>query len=134
MFYKQLFALLVLTLLLVAVPSLALAFDVTVTGTQLRAEYKEPSVNKDGSPLVDLKETRVYFQIVGKSPAVGLTVPASSKTGGQRVSGDVLVPVLVDQEADVNLWATALDLSGNESDPSNMLQKRIDRLAPGAPE
>lgn len=134
MFLKPLSVLVALVGLLVFVPGVALSFDVTVTGTQLRAEYKEPSVNKDGSPLVDLKETRVYFQIVGKSPAVGLTVPASSKIGGQPVSGDVLVPVLVDQEADVNLWATALDLSGNESGPSNVLQKRIDRLAPDAPE
>lgn len=134
MFLKPLSALVIFAGLLVLAPCFAFGFDVTVTGTQLRAEYKEPAFNKDGSQLADLKETRVYYQIVGKSPAVGLTVPASSKTGGQHVSGDVLVPVLIDQEADVNLWATALDLSGNESDPSNILQKRIDRLAPGAPE
>jgi len=121
-------------LLLLLVPGMASAFDVTITGTQLRADYKEPTLNKDGSPLADLGETRVYYQAVGKSPAIGLTVPASSVHGGQTVSGDVLVPIVADQEADINFWATALDRTGNESAPSPTIQRRVDRLSPGSPE
>lgn len=95
--------------------------------------YQEPSLNKDGSPLRDLKETRAYAR-VGSGPASVVKIqPASSLTGGANVQVDAVLPVLEDQEADVACWTTAVDLVGNESVPSNVVTVRIDRLAPANP-
>lgn len=112
----------------------AFALDVTVTGTQVSFVYTEPSTNPDGSPLSDLRETRLYFQKENGTPEIGATVPASRPQGGGIISATLLVPVLQGQEANVTFWATALDLVGNESARSVSVVQRIDRLAPSAPE
>lgn len=110
------------------------AFDVTVTGTQVSFTYQEPSTNPDGSPLSDLRETRLYYQKDAGSPEIGATTPATRLQGGGRITATLLVPVLHNQEANVTFWATALDLVGNESARSVQVVQRIDRLAPSAPE
>lgn len=112
----------------------AFALDVTVTGTQVSFVYTEPSTNPDGSPLSDLRETRLYFQLENGTPEIGATVPASRPQGGGQITSTLLVPVLHNQEANVTFWATALDLVGNESARSVSVVQRIDRLAPNAPE
>lgn len=108
--------------------------NVTVKSTNnVSYAYTEPTVNKDGSPLVDLKETRAYAK-VGSGPASVVKIqPASAPTGGAPVQVDAVLPVLEDQEADVACWTTAVDLVGNESVPSNVVTVRIDRLAPANP-
>ncbi len=59
---------------------------------------------------------------------------ATQATGGGAITTKVTVPVGPNQEADVVLWTTATDLSGNESAPSGKITKRIDRLPPGSPQ
>lgn len=121
-------------LLLAFGTSPAFALDVTVTGTQVSFVYTEPSTNPDGSPLNDLRETRLHFQLENGQPAIGATTPATSPQGGGRITSTLLVPVLQNQEINVTFWATALDLVGNESARSVSVVQRIDRLAPSAPE
>lgn len=95
--------------------------------------YLEPTLNKTGTPLTDLKETRAYAKI-GSGPASVVKIhPASKLTGGGSVQVDAVLPVLEDQEADVQCWVTAVDLAGNESIPGDLVTVRIDRLAPANP-
>lgn len=95
--------------------------------------YKEPTLNKDGSPLADLKETRAHAQVGSGPSSVVKIQPATALTGGGDVQVDAVLPVLEDQEADVQCWVTAVDLAGNISTPSNIVTVRIDRLAPANP-
>lgn len=118
-------------LFLMATPAYALT--TTVSGTQVSSTYEEPSVNATGTPLQDLAVTTTYYKI-GTAPRVSCAeVPGSSPTGGQTRQSLCLVPILANQEADVDIVVTATDTSGNESAESVSQRIRIDRLAPGAP-
>lgn len=103
-----------------------------IHGTQIEAEYTEPTLNEDNSPLTDLHHTSIYYDI-GSGPVLVIELPASLNTGGNLVQYSFIVPVTANQEATVNFWATATDSSGNESAPSEAVTLRIDRLAPKAP-
>jgi len=61
-------------------------------------------------------------------------VPATALTGGGSIAENIVVPVNEYEEADVDFWATATDLTGNPSKKSNIVNKTIDRLPPGAPQ
>jgi hypothetical protein len=113
--------------------STAEAFTVTATGTIVRVSYTEPAVNMDNSPLTDLDHTTIYYDM-GNGPVLALVVPASRATGGGNIAQDVTIPVLAGQQATVSFYATASDQSKNESDRSNTVVIRIDRLAPGPPQ
>ena len=127
-----------LALLLLLVVAPAWAIDFTVSGAVLTVTYTEPSTNTDGSPLTDLARTNVYTEILlpGQTPVKGPNVAASASTGGGAISTTITVPIgatLPIKEANVKVWATATDLSGNESLPSTVVTKRVDQLAPSAP-
>lgn len=121
-------------LLLFAVP--AWAIDFTVSASIVTATYMEPTTNADTPPtaLTDLARTNVYFQIAGQPAVRGPNVPASALTGGGAITTTVTIPIGPNQQGDVTFWATATDLSGNESVPSVSVVRRIDRLAPGSPQ
>jgi hypothetical protein len=126
----------ILALLLLATP--AWAIDFTVSGAVLTVTYTEPATNTDGSPLTDLARTNVYteIQLAGQTPQKGPNVAASALTGGGAISTTVTVPIgaaLAIKEANVKVWATATDTTGNESAPSAVVIKRVDQLAPSAP-
>ena len=118
--------------LLIATP--AAAIDFTVTGASVTATYTEPTTNADATPLADLAKTNVYYQLPGGTPVKGADVPASRPLGGGAISTQVTVPVVAGQDVLVTFWATATDTSGNESARSAEVQRRIDRLAPTAPQ
>lgn len=122
----------ILVLILIFLPCASHAIDATVTGTQITLDYTEPTTNKDGSLLTDLDHTTIYYD-KGEGTVKAKDVPATALTGGGSISEQFVVPVAEDTEADVNIWATATDTSGNESADSEIITKRIDRLAPGAP-
>jgi hypothetical protein len=61
-------------------------------------------------------------------------VDASSHTGGAERSTVITVPIGKGQEKIISFYATALDESGNESIPSEIVCVRIDRLAPAPPQ
>lgn len=109
------------------------AFTVTVTGTEVTVVYTEPTTNENGSTLVDLNNTSIYYDM-GSGTVKVADVPAISLTGGGTVSQVITIPVLDQQEANVNIWATATDLVGNESANSNVEVIRIDRLKPSPPQ
>ena len=112
----------------------ALAVDVTVNGTQVSLSYEEPTTNKTGTPLQDLSSTTVRYAIPPTGAAIPCkTTPASSLTGGATITTSCVVPVVIDQEADVRFTVVATDTSGNVSDPSIPVDRRLDFLAPAAP-
>lgn len=117
---------------LAAAPAQAIEF--TVSASVVTATYTEPALNADGSALVDLDHTSVYYRIGTAEPVKGPAVPASAPAGGGAITTQVNVPVAAGQEADVDFWATATDASGNESVPSATVRVRIDRLAPAPPQ
>src|SRR3990167_7488539 len=128
--------LLALLFVLFALP--AWAIDFTVSGAVLTVTYTEPATNTDGSPLTDLARTNVYTEILlpGQAPVKGPNVAATALGGGGAVSTTITVPIgaaLAIKEANVRVWATATDTSGNESVPSTAVTKRVDQLAPSAP-
>jgi hypothetical protein len=102
-------------------------------GTQIDTQYTEPTTNADGSPLTDLNHTSIFYDVGDGVPVNVVDLPSSLNTGGQQVSYSFMVPIVEGQEADVSFWATATDTSGNESAPSPVVIRRIDRLAPSFP-
>jgi len=112
----------------------AYAVTVTVEGTQVRLAYEEPTQNRTGTPLTDLLRTSIYYAIPpGTMPHLCTDTPASAPTGGATIEAICLVPVLQDQEADVRFTVTATDTSGNASDHSVPVDRRLDFLAPAPP-
>ena len=105
----------------------------TISGTQVTAEFKEPESNANGTPLTDLKQTTLYYQLQGGPVVTAAVIPASTPAGGQSVVRDLLIPVLEGQESRVEFWATATDDDGNESGKTEIVVKIIDRLAPMPP-
>lgn len=108
------------------------ALTASPVGTEVSVEYTEPSTNNDGSPLIDLDHTTVYYDI-GSGAVEANQVPASSPSGGATITTSITIPVSIDQEVDADVWATASDEVPNESLPSNTVVVPIDRLAPASP-
>lgn len=122
-----------LTLLVVClISSPVYAIDFLLTGTEVTATYTEPTTNVDGSPLMDLSKTTIYYDLSGIITIID--VPATRLTGGGVINQIVTIPIIQGQERDVWFWATASDLTGNESAESVRVMKRIDRLAPSVPQ
>lgn len=131
---RVLVVLFVLILALVVWPLAVFAIEVTVNGTQVQVSYEEPTTNKTGTPLTDLASTTVRYAMPPTSAPVGCkTTPASAPTGGATITTTCLVPIVLDQEADVRFTVTASDTTGNVSDPSISADRRLDFLAPAAP-
>lgn len=123
---------LILALALVLfIPYVASAFTLSVTGAEVTVIYAEPTVNADGSPLVDLDHTTIFHDF---GAGGFLDVLATTLTGGGIITQTLTVPVLAGVEANVDFWLTASDTSGNESTDSPRVTLRIDRLAPGPPQ
>ena len=106
--------------------------EVLLNGNEITVSFTEPTTNKNGTPLKDLARTSIYTKIAG-AVAKQLDVTASGLTGGGSVSKKITVSVAEDEEVDVEVYATASDISGNESVSSVSTVVRIDRMAPAAP-
>lgn len=120
-------------LLAVLSPVIAGAMEVTVNGVNVTLDYNEPSTNENASALQDLNHTTCYYDM-GSGYVKAADVPATAPTGDGYITTDITVPVMAGQEMDVKFKATATDNSGNESADSPIVTKRIDRLAPSAPQ
>ncbi len=99
----------------------------------LEWSYTEPTTSVDESPLDDLKETRCYMQPVGGVASVVKIEPASSSTGGGRVTVIAQANILPNTQQTFECWVTAVDSAGNESTKSSIVEVRIDMVAPKAP-
>jgi hypothetical protein len=106
--------------------------NAVVVGVEIEVIYNEPTQNADGSPIQDLDHTTIYAD-GGAGPNKMIDVPASSVNGGGLVVQRISSPVADGQEADVTVWATAFDGSGNESAQGTVVTIRIDKLAPAPP-
>ena len=111
----------------------AFAFTLTQTGANVDVSYLEPTTNKDGSRLLDLAHTSVFFD-TGSGEVRALDAPASSASGGGTIAVTVTVPIIEGMESNVIFYLSATDKSGNESAKSETQILRIDRLAPAAPQ
>lgn len=111
---------------------IAHAIDASVTGVQVTVTYQEPGTSADGSPLSDLSHTTIYHNFGGPKIEAA-RAPAAAPSGRGLITQTITIPVAENQEVNVEIWATATDLSGNESGESSRVVKRIDRLAPAAP-
>jgi len=125
-------------LALLALPALAHAIDFTPTGSVITVSYTEPTQNTDGTGLNDLAKTTINWRVCPVTGACNavytkVDVAASVLAGGGTISRDVTVPVTPGQEVNVEVFATATDLSGNVSPESTHVVKRVDRLSPKAP-
>ncbi len=118
--------------------------EVVITGTQVTATMTEPAINVENSdgvvtPVTDLAETWVTYELTDAvlggmgEEMCGERIPASSLSGGGEVSTTCIVPVVPNSDSDVMFRGYAIDLSGNESDPTPDLTKRIDSLRTAAP-
>lgn len=112
----------------------ALALDAVVVGAQVTLTYKEPITNSDGTPLQDLKLTTSYYNVNDGPTVKGAEIPATSGTGGVSRVVTLNIPIVDSKETVLKFWATATDESLNESLPSQVVVKRIDKLAPASPE
>jgi hypothetical protein len=120
------------SVLLLAVP--AGAVTLTLTGAEITVSWDEPTVNANGSPLLDLSKCFVEWKYSTDATWVrGPEKPATAPTGGGlNVSAILTVPVTDGMERDVEVGVRAQDLSGNISEPT-VKSIRVDRLAPAAP-
>ncbi len=124
----------VTTFLLVALVLISISFaDVNLTGGKITTTFTEPVLNSDGSTLIDLFGTIIYYRIdQGEWIEVG-TVLASSLTGGGFQTFEFAIDI--PEESEVNILASAIcrDISGNFSQRAVSSVIRIDKLAPGSP-
>jgi hypothetical protein len=76
--------------------------------------YTEPVLDEAAGPLKDLAKTTIYYD-VGNGRVPIKEVPASTPTGGGKISQTISVPVRGDQETVVRICVTATNQRGNES-------------------
>ena len=108
------------------------ALTLTLSGTEIKVEYNEPTTNADGTSLMDLDKTTIYYD-KGQGTVKAGDILTTRVTGGGTINTTVTIPITNGQEADVSVWATATDKSSNESAKSNIGIIRIDRLPPSPP-
>lgn len=102
------------------------------TGSNIKATYKEPTTNADGSPLTDLASTEVEADW-GTGPSIVATVAAVSPSGGNVVEAEFTAPVVEGKVMTITAKVFAVDLLGKKSEPSETRSLTIDLLAPAPP-
>lgn len=108
------------------------AFDASVIGTEIEVAYEEPRTNANGSALTDLHHTTIYYD-KGGGATKAAEILATAPIGDGMIRQRITIPAFEPAEFDVRIWATASDITGNESARSNEVVTRIDRLPPAAP-
>ena len=79
--------------------------------------YSEPTTNKDGTPLIDLKWTTIYFGLKKDSVKTIDVWTKNARGRGSVEIQDIPIPVRQDEEVLEVLCVTATDWSGNEQPP-----------------
>ena len=83
----------------------------------ITVSYREPTTNKDGAPLTDLKWTTIYFGLK-KDSVKAIDVWTNDARGRGYVEiQDIPIPVRQNEEVLEVLCVTATDWSGNEEPP-----------------
>ena len=84
------------------------------TKPTITVSYREPTTNKDGTPLTDLKWTTIYFGLKKDSVKAIDVWTNDSRGGGSVEIQDIPIPVRQNEEVLEVLCFTATDWSGNE--------------------
>jgi len=87
------------------------------TKPTITVSYREPTSNKDGTPLTELKWTTIYFGLKKDSVKVIDVWTNDARGGGSVEIQDIPIPVRQNEEVLEVLCATATDWSGNEEPP-----------------
>ncbi len=90
-------------------------------GKTITVSFTEPTLNEDGSPLIDLFATIVFYKIRinqgERTEAGSKTVLASKVTGGGFQTFDIVVDTPEGDEAIVTtITVRCRDISGNHSE------------------
>lgn len=99
----------------------------------LDVQWTEPTLNSDGSALVDLAYSSVYYSTLNGPLVVGAKLPATVVTGGGTIQTTLIVPAPAGAVTPFKFQVSATDLSGNESVKTDAVFFTIERLAPSAP-
>ncbi|HKW86408.1 MAG TPA: hypothetical protein VJM82_05000 [Nitrospiraceae bacterium] len=62
------------------------------TKPTVTVSYTEPTTTVDGTPLIALAKTTIYYDL-GNGPVKAMDVPATKPTGGGQVSQTVKIPI-----------------------------------------
>lgn len=99
----------------------------------IEASWTEPTVNADGSPLLDLAYSSVYYQVGNGPVVVGAKLPATKPTGGGAVSTTLIIPAAAGAITLLTFTASETDLDGNESPKTSPVVFKVERVAPAEP-
>lgn len=103
-----------------------------ISTVELDLTFTEPSVNSDGSPLLDLAFSTIYL-VTPDAKLKVLAIPASGVAGGKVQNAPVVVNAPAGQKTDLLFEVTSTDVAGNESLPDVAILITVDRIAPAAP-
>lgn len=101
-----------------------LLFPLAVKAATLRysVSYTEPTTNADGTTITDLASIVLYYDYNGIAKTK--KIAASSPVGGKKKTISIYIPVTTGITM-VNVRATAVDISGNESGASATVTKTV---------
>ena len=101
---------------------------------KLTANWIEPVLNENDTPLTDLKQTTLYYKFDNKGVWIKLDdIPASNRFGGKSVSHKFTIVLPNKQIEFIAFTATCWDFSGNESKYAKTVNYKIDKEAPNPP-
>jgi hypothetical protein len=98
-----------------------------VTGTaDATLSWVEPTLNQDGSPLMDLSNTQGFYRRPASSSWVScITKNAPSVTGGASQSGTCTVPIPAGTTENVDFVVRPYDQRGNEGTWTSVITKPL---------
>ena len=89
---------------------------VKATKPTVTVSYTEPTTTADGTPLIALDKTTIYYDL-GNGPVKTMDVPATKPTGGGQVSQTVKIPIGPNEEKSITICVTATSRMRNDGPP-----------------
>ena len=86
------------------------------TKPTVTVSYTEPATTVDGTPLVALDKTTIYYDL-GSGPVKAVDKPATKPTGGGQVSQTIKIPIGPNEEKLVTICVTATNRMRSEGPP-----------------
>lgn len=107
-------------LLAVCLTSCGASASVTLRYTLPTTDAIQGACAPSGNPLTDLRDTRLYGRIFGRSDSTLLQIRPAPRFGGVADSFTVTV-----QETLWDFWSVNVDTLNNQSCGSNVVRKRV---------
>jgi len=86
------------------------------TKPTVTVSYTEPTTTADGTPLIALDKTTIYYDL-GNGPVKAMDVAATKPTGGGQVSQTVKIPIGPNEEKLITICVTATSRMRNDGPP-----------------